>query len=276
MAEYLNISNENMVTVIDDKYSIPKLLARVDVVCNAVYPPRPEWSVRLLPKWEWQGAYVIKRAPTIRGLGFDYDDTDTGVEMLRRGLMVFGRTKDSFDQAFSVEFSVDKTTTDGVVEYFISVRGVTFRQNHNIEIVLYAFNLKIYPSKIGLHIFNESGDLLFDALRAPLQNIGVLEGVLNMGASIARTYSISTPTGLDSNNIFISARSVVPYYSSIKISSGGVKFSSACYAPRMSYTSTGIYVEMVKLGNTDGSTATTFGGYYENVIYVPQGSGIYL
>lgn len=274
MAEYLRITNDNQVTVIDDKYLIPKLLGRWSFSIDTVLPVPPNIKqIRFFrPYWKFQGGMVFKRANTLRELGFDYDTTVQNANMISNKIMVFGRSIGS-NAPFEVFSNVGFTSNN---DCYISVSGRSDTQFLNVEFAVYAFDVKLMPSKFGVHAFSEDGTLIFDAMRGTMQNIGILEGSLNMGQSVARTYTIPTPDGLDSNNIFISFRSRPPYYAGYDYSSSGVRMDDAFYVPRMTINPTNVVVQLVRTSSVGKSTAYSFGGYFENVVYVPQKQGTYL
>lgn len=280
MAEYLRIKNDNLQTVIDDNWKVPPLLARVSVATNVPLPRPPNINdVRNLDwYWDWQGSYIVKVADSLRGLGFDYDDTDKNFWLVSLGLMAFGRPV-GHSEVFYCTTNVSKRMNpdgSGRVQYVLNANCRSMSSSVVVEIAVYAMNLKLVPSKVGLHIYNESGELIFDAMRAGMQNIGILEGGLNLGESVARSYTINTPAGLDSNNIFISYRSKLPYYAGFTYSSSGVRMDDSCYSPRMYINPTNVKIDLVRLKSVGRSTSYSFGGYFENVIYVPQSSGIYI
>lgn len=272
MAEYLVIENENNKVIVDDKYPTPKLLCRTTVYIDTVLPkPSNINEVRFLRVyWDYKGSTLIKSAYSLREMGFDYDDSDESITKIINGIMAFGRSISN--EFFTVSCYISKDA-NGVYRFFATANGMS---KVPVEVALYAIDAKLMPSKLGLHAFDVSGNLIFDAMRGNMHNIGILEGSLNMGNSIARTYTIPTPSGLDPNNIFISFRSNNPYYAGFVYSASGVRMDDSFYAPSMRTTANSVIVDLKRFDSVGRSTSYSFGGYFENVIYVPQKQGVYL
>lgn len=274
MAEYLKIVNDNNTVIIDDAYLVPSILYRVSVLSDStvLYPPNYNERRPLSVKWVYQGGLVVKSGTSLRDLGFDYDSTTDNLNLINSNLIAFGRSAST--DPFSVSGQVIYVPSTAL--YHLSASCSTNTLNQTVEVVCFAMNLKLMPSSTGLHLFDANGSLLFDAMRGSMHNIGVLEGSISLGPSIAKTYNIATPTGLSASNIFISCRSRAPYYAGFTFSGSGIRLDDAFYAPRMTLASNSLKVDLVKIGKTGRSYAYSFGGFFENVIYVQQKPGVYL
>lgn len=271
VAEYLRIVNDNNIMVVDENSVIPKLLYRGTLVTDVNLTNNTAIR-RFDPTWTKQSGFtVVKEASTLRGVGFDYDDTTANVSFIEKQLIAFGRSSDNV----GFDCSVVLTYANGL--YSLKVSAFSDTQGAAFEVAVYAFDVRVMPSKFGVHVYDPSGTLVFDALKGCMQNIGTIGGGnLSMGASTAATYNIVTPTGLSASNIFISFRSQLPYYAAFKISSGGVSWADTCYVPRMAITNGNVKVELVKQRSTGSSSSYSFGGYFENVVYIKQPPGTYI
>ena len=272
VAEYIRIVNENNIVVVDDTYVLPKLLCRLPFNVDTVLPPYPtQDTVPMSPVYGFQGGIAVKQSNSLRGLGFDYDNSDANVSMINKNLVCAYRTNSQ--GTVDVDARVVKHTNG---TYILAVSTFSNTQYTTGEVCIYAFKLRLLPGSLGLHVFNETGEMIFDAMKGCMQNIGVLEGALSMGGNIARTYNIVTPAGLNANNVFITSRSAVPFYAAYDIKASGVSYASAAYLPRMTIVSGNVKVELVKQNSTGSNSSYSWGGYFENVIYVKQPQGIFL
>lgn len=278
MAEFINITNDNSVTVIDDIFNIPKLIYRKKIATNTARSTTTPYVRMLTPQWEFLGSEVIGEASTLRELGFDYDVPTTEeaqtalLNKINSHLIPFARCDSNvlFGVSCSLQFTKSTSTYRLIAFTRSDIVGTA------IELCIYAMNINLVAPPYGVYGYNEQGEYIFDAMRGCMQNIGVLEGSLSMGSTIARTYDIAVPTGLDAKNVFISFRSTLPYYAAYNISSGGVSFADSAYAPKMTITDSNVKVELTKQKTTGSNSAYSIGNYFENVIYVIQPAGLYL
>lgn len=273
VAKYIEIINDNKIVVIDDTYLAPKLIARLTIDTNFTRP-EDQWAIPMYATWKTTGTHYIKETNTLRELGFDYDDTSEAISEINSTLFVFARSLTG--RGLKVTARVSKSGTTG--KYVISIKLDSDILGDEAEVCLYSASPKLQPLPYGMAAYNEKGEMVFDALRGVLQNIGTIGGGVNVWQDPAAVYTIDVPTDIKKEDVFISFRSGMPYYSAYKISSGGVSYGDTNYEPIMDMTQKGkIIVRLIRQRYVAGNNSSYgYGGYFENVICCTQPPGIYI
>ena len=269
MAKYFELHNTNSRVIVDDQFNTPKFLFKKDVYTSST-PNTSQYKVDAQTFAYEYSRTIIAEADTLRGLGFDYPDDD--VQIVRTRLMVFART--SAGQPYLVLPRLVKDSVSG--KWQLGVSATADSPNVPITVCMYT-TAKMLPSKLGLLVYNSSGELVFDALKGYLQHVGILNGGVRVGNAIAATYTTTIPSGMSSDNLFISMRSALPYYAAYRISSSGVSYAYTYYYPIMTFpTPTTMQVQLVQQRNVPGdNSATRYEHYFENVIYCPYPKDVY-
>ena len=274
MVKYFEVRNDNHNIVIDDQFITPKFLIKRTVLTSSTLKPYARY---ITPTNEWlyqSERSFLAHATTLRGLGFDYDSTEAGLLEVRRRLMVFARNDNNAAfRAFPIiEYSQVRARYELLVSVVADVPSIP------IHICMYT-TAKMTPSKLGMLVYNDKKELVFDALKGYLQHVGTLNGNVNVGAnvSVAATFTVTTPPNLNQQHLYISQRSTLPFYAAYRISSKGVSYASTIYRPVSTFTdATTLRVQLIAQRNVRGSNAAqSYSGFFENVIYCPFESGIY-
>lgn len=268
MAKYFELLNDNQNVVVDDQFHTPKFLIKTDITTGSdLYTGNYKIDANT---WKYQAkTTVIARGDTLRDLGFDYDDSDFLLVMSR--LLVFAQS--SSGEPFRVEPEIWRASDTG--QMILGVDAVADVANTAITICLYT-TAKMLPSRLGMLVYNENGEVVFDALKGYLQHVGILNGGVVVGQTVAATYQIDIPEGMLSEHLFISMRSALPYYAAYRIQST-VTYAYTYYYPVMTFpTLTSMQVQLIQQRSVNGSTnATRYNHYFENVIYCPYPKDIY-
>lgn len=272
MAKYFELINDNQNIVIDDAFKTPKFLYKADILTGST--ARPSGGVMTaMNTWVYQyERHVFRTALTLRGLGFDYDDTPENMQIVSKCLMVFGRSNGG--DAYRVTAYVrENTAGEG---YELAVAAVSDTPNYPITICLYT-TAEMLPSKLGLLVYNANQELVFDALKGYLQHVGILNGGVSVGGSVAATYTITIPEEMNEEHLFVSQRSSLPYYSAYRIHSKGVSYGYTYYRPVITFPMPNtMVVRLVAQRNVSGSSGSVrYNGFFENVIYCPYPKGFY-
>lgn len=269
MAKYFELLNDNMHVIVDDQFNTPKFLFKKDIYTSST-PNTSQYKVDAQTFAYGYSVTTIAEADTLRELGFDYPDSD--VQIVRTRLMVFART--SAGQPYLV---LPRLVKDSASEKWqLGVSASADAPNVPVTVCMYT-TAKMLPSKLGLLVYNSSDELIFDALKGYLQHVGILNGDVSVGRPIAATYTTTIPSGMSSDNLFISMRSALPYYAAYKISSSGVSYAYTYYYPVMRFpTPTTMQVQLVQQRNVPGDNSSTkYEHYFENVIYCPYPKDVY-
>lgn len=267
MASYFSIENSKNTVVIDDNYKNATFLAKAkltnfyDNPMLAVDPMRVNYMAEYDINWR----YVASKGVLLN------NPADIGIDAYSFSTMgdrtiAFGRCSTS--DIFLVEASL--TYNDFSNNWYLLLR--CWADNPNIEVTISAYTLnKRTESSFGEIAYNEQGEVVFDAMRGVLTNVGLLYGGINLSNSVAATYILNTPTDIPVENIFISMRSMFPIRAAYKISSSGVSLSTTKYFPSMTKVNDStLKVELVRQNTLGGSSGSTnIGEYSENVIYCP-------
>ena len=267
MASYFSIENSRNAVVIDDNYKNATFLGKVKIVSfyeNPYLKINPN-MVNYLPEYDLNFRYLASKRVLVDNaseLGLDADSFLT----IGDRTLAFGRCSSS-----------DIFLVEAVVTYHSetnrwSLAFNCWSDNPNIEVTISAYTLnKRTESSFGEIAYNEQGEVVFDAMRGVLTNVGLLHGGIDLGRAVAATYILNTPTDIPVENIFISMRSMFPIRAAYKISSSGVSLSTTKYFPSMTkIDNSTLKVELVRQNTLGGSSASTnIGAYSENVIYCP-------
>lgn len=271
VAKYLELKNDNGVTVITDEYPLPCLLSRTLQVTDYQYPTRTQVKT-FYTNWTCNNTRVVKSASTLRGLGFNLDDTEDSLKLIRKNLISFYRSTSGVGVFANCVINI----TNGM--YTLNSIAKANALGVEVEVCIFCLNPKILmPSPIGGHFKDANGNTVFDFMRGALQVIGTMQGPVNLGQQVAASYLFNIPNGLDTNNVFLSARSGLPFYSAYRITASGVSWNYTSFEPVISFTSTQMTVNLVRQRSFAGDNSSySYGGYYENVAYVVQPRGVYL
>ena len=267
MASYFAIENSRNAVVIDDNYKNATFLGKIKVTSFYENPwlKTDPMMQNYISEYDLNFRYMATKNVLVDNasdLGLDAQS------FLSVGDRTIGFARCSTPDIFLINVYVyyNRNTTKW------SLNFVCFCDNPNIEVTISAYTLnKRTESKFGEIAYNEQGEVVFDAMRGVLTNIGILHGGVDLGREIAASYILNTPTDIPVEKIFISMRSMFPIRAAYKISSGGVSLSTTKYFPRMTkIDNSTLKVELVRQNTLGGSNASTnIGDYSENVIYCP-------
>lgn len=274
MASYIEVRNANNAVVIDDQFSIAKFLYRDSVSTRSTQSSQ---SASDGPKYKYVNFAPLIRFNKPSDLGFIMPDgldntSPEALAYLKREIMVFARC--NVTTAFMAKVEVMLSSNgDGVVRFDVKAD----LPDTPIEICLYT-TAPMIPCKYGAQAFNAKGELVFDAMRGYLSHVGTMSGGVDISKYIAATYTFEVQGDLDPKNLFISFNSTIPYYSAYNIHSGGVSYGSTLFPPVMSFPSPNtLRVDLVKQNEVSGdNNKNSFSHYFENVIYCPYPSGVWI
>lgn len=269
MAKYLEIRNGNNKVIIDDSKRVAKFLYR------GSFKGRSDQSLSYFltdgDNFAYNTSFMIHQNVSLASLGFSPGQSR---DKINGELMVFARS--SGGKAFRVKsyFTVSAADNSKVT---LSVFLGTDTAGLDIEICLYTI-ADMVPCKMGSQAFNAQREIVFDSMRGYMQTVGAIYGSVNVRADPAATYTLNIPAGLDSKNLFISQRSALPFFSAYNIHSGGVRYGQTYFFPVMSFpNSTSLVVQLRRQNYVAGDNSTTsFAGFFENVIYCPYPSGVWI
>lgn len=299
MAEYFKLTNDNNVTVIDDLYRSAMLMYRGKGKTESYLPPTDDYvKARFYTTWLWFRIIDIRVGKTLKDLGItasgDILPHEVGQKVtyersrelnkaasLVGGTLVVATRTDTPNIGCNAQVQIiaDRHYQTEIVTYRIRVFVRSNVQNADVEFIIYSLEPKYFykDTNIGMTIKNEAGGVVFDAMRSPLQSIGMMTGGVETWKNPAATYVFSVPQQLDQRNIFITCRSGLPYYSAYRIHSGGVDWNYTSFEPIMDFTQAGkITTRLMRQRNFNNSnSAYSYGGYFENILYCIQPVGDY-
>lgn len=268
MAKYLEIRNANNNVVIDDQYNVAKFLYRDSAITSGVVAP--VFVVIDGNNFIYRTTHIVKVFKNFQALGFA--DGLNYVDIVG-DLMLFTRSPSGKPFKAKLQLVYYRDRDEWELELMVGSDHPTFI----VEYCIYTMS-KMRPCSFGAQAFNSKGELVFDAMRGYLQVVGSMYGGVDVRNNPAATYEINIPAGLDMNNVFISCRSAFPYYAAYKIGGGGVSYSQTYFYPVMSFPNpTTMIVKLDRQNNVSGNnSATAYNAYYENVIYCPYPSGVWV
>lgn len=268
MAKYLEIRNANNNVIVDDDYKVAKFLYRGSFMTSwEIFDP---WVINDGLVFRHWTRYSVIKFKDFSDLGFT-----EGLEWkdVIGDLMVFARSPSG--NAFKADVFITKYSNQ--TEWNLEVRVGSDKPYFEVEFCLYTMS-DMKPCSMGAQAFNENGELVFDAMRGYLQVVGSMYGGVNVRNNPAAVYEMKIPEGLNMDNVFISHRSALPYYEAYRINSGGVSFAQTYFYPVMSFKdSTTLVVKLEQQNPVSGNnSASAYNAYYENVIYCPYPSGVWI
>jgi len=272
VAKYIQITNDNNKVIIDDNYIIPKLILRT-TISTSTQVTQSTTVTSLFPSWSWRGNISIVQ-DSARKLGFDIDSTVANGVELDSSLILACRPVNA-----NIGFSgVVSATINDAGQATLSCSVFSNTQNAQIEVCIYTTHPRLKRAQITAAAMNGNGDLIFDARRGCLQNMGVLTGGVNVNNDPAVTYTINVPSGLLQENVFITSRSSLPYYSALKYSASGVSYADTFFEPIFDFSQANkVLVSLRRQRYVAGNNVVrALAGYFENVIYCHQPPGNYL
>ena len=276
MANYLELRNDNNVTVINDEFPLPCLLFRGTVTTNVNNTPVGVNAFRLYASYNYYG--MVTKVATVSddlySLGINLPYSSENITLFNNNIIAFYRSDSG--QGCMAQFSLVQSSSSNPVELQVVLSSSALGVSG--EIVAYCLNPKLLlPRNFGGHFKNSSGEVVFEFMRGPMQIIGTMSGAVNTYNDPAATYEFNIPSGLDANNVFISCRSSLPFHSAYKINSKGVSQSSSIYEPRLTWTTSKLTVNLVRQSPISGTNSVySYGGYFENIAYVVQPRGWYI
>lgn len=278
VANYLEIKNDNNIVVINDQYPLPCLIYRGTFTATDEYADQPGLSVFRFYSWNRFYSRVIRTATKpndLRSLGFDLDFSDDNVNYIKRVLTGFYRTETGQGCFCVIKLAPVSNNKDNPYELIFEFQSNT--KNTVGEMAVYCLDPKIlFTTGMGGHFKNASGDIVFDFMRGPMQIIGTMSGGVNTYNDPAATYNLPIPSGLNEKNVFISAKSMLPFHSAYRLGNTITQYATL-YEPRMTFTPGNLKVELRRQSPINGSNSVySFGGFFENVAYIVQPQGWYI
>ena len=274
MANYLELKNDNQNVVINDLYPIPSLIYRGNSLTDTQFNYGVYLIAFLYTHWDWYGGIILKDSPTIGGLGFDLPESEASLDIINKNLLTMYRT-DAGVGCFAKASCRKKSDGTG---YVLSISVESNTQNLSVEAAVYVLNPKILKaSPIGGSFRDTDGKLVFDFMRGAMQIIGTMSGGVNPTQNIAATYNLEIPSGLDQSNVFITARSGLPFLYWYTMRPGGITQYFTAFEPVMTFSQNNLQIQLVSqkpINNVSGSKS--YGGFFENVGYVVQPKGVYI
>lgn len=271
MANYIEIKNANGNTIVDDRWNIPKFLYRGKVKGGNIPPTSKMTSYTDGNSFIYREYITFLHVPSIKSLGFGLDYSFDNWAKIVNSIWVFAKATEQ--KSFRVEFKMHGSEDKG---WDLKLYIGSDVPSHEIEFCLYT-DLPMVPCKMGAQVFNENGELIFDAMRGYLQVIGTMSEGVNVRNNPAATYRMTLPPELDTNNVFMSFRSTLPFYSAYNIGANGVSYGATFYFPVMRYEGQTIVVDLVQQYNVSGNNgATEYSKFYEHLIYCPYPSGVWI
>ncbi|MEB5476006.1 hypothetical protein [Acinetobacter pollinis] len=293
MTTYFQVNGASGEVAIDDQFECPKFLAKYRVVAkdsSSAATPAGDYLLRLdyqkyLP---YRNVYTFMRFKDLRSIGVDMDTTDDSVREFASNILIFIKpitansgysvdVKPRFKMATSgyraEEFGVYKSS-DGYYELQILLYANV--QNFEALIALYT-TAPLIPAKNGILVFNAQSKLLFDGTKGYLQHVKTLSGGIKVGSnvSIAGSYSVTLPTNLNVDHLFISCKSPLPYYGADNINNKGVSVDFTFYYPTFTVSSKTLKID-IKAEHvvTYSNTNAQLNQFFETLIYCPFPEGI--
>lgn len=267
MASYVEIRNANGNVIVDDQFEVAKFLYRDKFTTTST--ETYQYVIIDGNTFKYQTVHIVKKFLNYSDLGFDPNLKWADVVS---NLMLFARSP----SGLPFRASLSMASYMGEDEITLEVRVGSDYPAFEVEFCLYTMS-KMKPCSFGAQAFNANGELVFDAMRGYLQVIGSMYGGVNVWTNPAATYEMKIPEGLNMDNVFISHRSALPYFAAYKIGSGGVSHAQSYFYPSMWFKdSTTLVVDLLQQNPTGGNSASAYNAYYENVVYCPYPSGVWI
>jgi len=277
--KYIEIKNANGNLVIDDQYNIPKFLYRGFAYSTTTsFKPSTLWDGDTFKyRGEVPFKKVVVKFNVPSDLGFNLPDESPSYSLILRSMLVFSKSSDQKPYTFYVAFRMNDESDSNQYRRALWAYVTSDVPNQEIEFCLYT-SLPMIPCKMGAQAFNKHGELIFDAMRGYLQVIGNMYGGVNVKNNPCAVYRIDVPVGLNPDNIFFSNRSTLPFYSAYNIGANGVKYGETFFFPKPRMEGNNrLIVELFAQYNVSGNnSAKSYNNYYENVIYCPYPSGVWI
>lgn len=252
MAEYLFIENDNNQIVIDDQYHNPTFLFKQSVITSESTPNTTMTVGGRYPPYTGKGNVIYLNQ-------LDILDTPS---LFPKRVFGFGRSKNN--EPIEVQISVVKDSDGNEVGYQPTV--YSFRQNDVVEVAVFYLGVR-KPSDMGLVMFNENGDVVFDGLKGFLQVVDQLNIQMDP-AGWNQSYKIHDNAKLvDFSKLFICSLYVRPFY----VRGGTIVINYRAHYPRLIQNNNDIYVEFVPYGdNPSGAVVQNYNDIANLIIaYVP-------
>lgn len=269
MDKYFEIRNANQHVIVDDQFKVSKFLYRSKFITTDT-PRNASWQADGM-----DFRYVTFH--TVKDFVYDFStlgfNAGSSWEDFARNTMLFARS--SSQKAFRAQVRAIKY--GGKDYYRIEVLAYSNEKSFEVEFCLYTLD-DMKPCSFGAQAFNRDGKLIFDAMRGYLQVVGSMYGGVDALKNPAAIYRMPIPNGLNMENVFISHRSAMPFYSAYSIGSGGVSYNETYFYPVMRVEGGNILeVRLVRQNDGVGNNSkTVYNNYYENVIYCPYPSGVWI
>jgi len=278
----LELLNDDGNVVIDEQFNVPMLIAKGTVRCsrdNKLTAPPGYSFFEYFARCAWYGSTILLEAPPsafgnmYAGVTTDAGMTAINLQFMENFIVAARCVQGGY--AWLAGAALGWRPSDGKVVLAISAQCEL--QNGDVEVVVYKSE-GLKAERETLAIFDPEGKLRFDVRKPPMMFLGSLYGGVNVWQYEAARYEMDIPADIDPAHCFITAKSGAPFYSAYKIHSGGVTFGSTMFKSIMTFPVPGkLRVQLIRVNSVDGSSgAYGFGGYFENVIYCPYPSGVYI
>lgn len=284
MVKHLEIANELGNIVIDENYSVPMLLLKGRVKCStkvtfANPPAGYTFRYYYARSLAWSG-YVRYMEGPIESFGDLFAGATTLAEIravvtnFNEGNIIAARCASG--PYATIAFGGLGYDSITLTAFFILSASCEL-QNGEVDIVVYkSRNNK--PSPFGMIIQDGDGKVLFDVMKPPMTFLGSMYGGINVWNNEAGRFDLTLPEGTNPEHCYITNMSGTPYYSAYNIHSGGVSWGETAFKSVMSFPSANLLrVQVLRVNAVAGTnSAFGYGGYFENVVYCPYPSGLYL
>lgn len=296
MTTYFQVNGANGEVAIDDQFDCPKFLGKYRInTSNTDFTLFGTSQGNSFARLDYQkylkfrGVYTYLRVKDFRSIGIDMETTEDNIFLFADSILAFIKplksngiysidVKPRFKMGTDIytkqaEYGVYKSD-DGYYE--IQIILYTNIQNFEALIALYT-TAPLIPASSGILVFNAQSKLLFDGTKGYLQHVKTLAGGIKVGSnvSIAGSYSVTLPTNLNVDHLFISCKSPLPYYGASQINRRGVSVDFTFYYPTFTVSSNTLKID-IKAEHivTYSDTNSSFNQFFETLIYCPFPEGI--
>ncbi|ENX33530.1 hypothetical protein F889_02191 [Acinetobacter colistiniresistens] len=276
MAKHIELVNTNGNIIIDDQYTVPMLLWRGFV--KATDYIRVDSSSlfseihRQYTLYDWSGRVRFHEGDDASGMPFDSSDYSLPANRERSASFIVAvRQKDGYACTGGAAAGLDTATGKFFVQAYVYCEA-----NVDVEVCIYT-PLKLRPSKHTVAVYNAAGDLIYDVMKPPLHFLGGLHGGVDARNNPAAQYNVNLPPNIESQHVFITSNSAMPFYAAYRITSNNIQFASTNYKAVMTFPSSSqaqvTLWRMSTVGGNNNSISTNT--FFENLIYCPYPLGKY-
>lgn len=289
MTTYFQVNGASGEVAIDDQFECPKFLGKYRIVADGTSDGLPYIKFDYQKYAPYRNVYTFMRFKDLRSVGVGMDTTDDSIREFASNILAFIKpvtpnliytvdVKPRYVRSRSSDIQAKDLglykSSDGYYEIQVIIFGNL--QNFEALIALYT-TAPLIPAKNGILVFNAQSKLLFDGTKGYLQHVKTLAGRIKVGSnvSIAGSYSVTLPTNLNVDHLFISCKSPLPYYGASQINRGGVSVDFTFYYPTFTVSSNTLKID-IKAEHivTYSDTNSSFNQFFETLIYCPFPEGI--